>query len=78
MCMPCVLRDAETTDGGASVRRKIETGMRCGKSKNTFNSLLRQGCPTGKKRCGMCGHQNGGKSSRKGKGKQQHNPFSDF
>ena len=76
--MPCVLRDADCTDGGASVRQKIDTGMRCGKSKNYFNKLLKMGCPSGKRRCGMCGHHNGGKSAGKGKGKQQHDPFAPF
>jgi hypothetical protein len=68
MCMQCVCK-AEGVDGWIEVQRKIRVGMRCGKSKDYFNKLLLQGCPTGRW-CFHCGKT--GKARNKGKGKQAH------
>ena len=70
MCKSCLL-----TEGGVDlveeVRRKIRVGMRCGKSNDYFKRLMHNGCPSGRKHCCMCGINNGGKSSTKGKGRNK-------
>ena len=73
MCRSCVLKDGGW-EQWSEVQKKINTGMRCGKSNDYFKSLLRNGCPTGRRHCGMCGIGNGGKTSTKGKGKTKRNP----
>lgn len=70
MCMSCVIRD-DGPEAAAELRRRMARGMRCGKSKSTYNHDLHQGCPSGRKHCSMCGLHNGGKSSTKGKGKHR-------
>ena len=70
MCISCVIR-TEGPAAAAELRHRIARGLKCGKSKSSFNADLHQGCPSGKRSCGMCGIPNGGKSSRKGKGKDR-------
>ena len=69
MCLAHLYR--EDFDRYIKIRRKTTKWRRCGKSKDFFNGQLKQGCPKGVKRCKLCGIRNGGKSSKKGKGKNK-------
>ena len=54
------------------IKEKIKIGLATGKSKDYINGLKQQGCPTGvRKGLCYCGRNNGGKSSKKGKGKNK-------
>lgn len=70
MCWHCALQ--KSNDGGASVRHSIQTAMRCGKSKDYINGLLKMGCPTGRG-CHLCRVRNGGKALGKGKSSNKQN-----
>ena len=69
MCLNCL----ETTEDCVIAKHRSAIGMRCGKSKDFINGILKQGCPRGKKKCRMCSKtgKNDGRSSNKGKGKNK-------
>jgi len=62
---------SESIEEYTNAKRKIAIGMKCGKSKDYFNKVLKQGCPNGRSHCRMCGPNNSGKSLKKGKGKNK-------
>ena len=69
MCLEHLAR--ESIEEYVDAKKKIAKGLKCGKSKNYINGVLKQGCPNGRRKCGVCGDRNGGKSSKKGKGKNK-------
>ena len=69
MCKGCLAK--KDIEEYCKYVKNVHRWKTTGKSHEYMMGILKMGCPTGRKVCGLCGNRNGGKSSQKGKGKNK-------